>query len=169
MNMLNDRVTGMRDSDILAVINPSPADRVRSALITTPHLPSRIRDRTGAAIGVNYTPGGAVTVTSNHFIVQGPQIPIHTITHYHIHLYRIGSDNQNRSEDISPTEDCRKTVQIMKTLRDKHREWNQPSPIGFAYDTKSALFTTRALPFTTMNEDGQFSHNEIVGLPNSDG
>lgn len=106
-------------------------------------------------------------VTSNHFQLDTSRCP-KTITQYHVHLYRVGRDGHNSTEDIAAEEDTRKTVQLMRTLRDKHPEWTTP-PTGFAYDTKSALFTTRHLGLADVNTDGQPFHSEVVGLPDKNG
>jgi hypothetical protein len=158
----------MTDAAIQAIVIPPASERNRAALTANPYLPGHHRDRAGAAVGAQFpSTGGAVVITTNHFAVNTASSPA-TITHYHVHLYRVGQDNQNRSEDVASLEDVRKTVQVMKTLRDKHPEWCNP-PVGIAYDTKSALFTTRALGLREFNTDGQPFHSEIVGLPNSDG
>lgn len=158
----------MTDRAILAVINPPASERTnRAALTAAPTMPGKSAARAGPNIGAPVGISGALTVTSNHFPVNPDACPA-TITQYHVHLYRVGRDHANRSEDIAAEEDARKTVQVMKTLRTRHPEWMSP-PTGFAYDTKSTLFTSRALGFTAVNTDGQQFHSEIVGLPNKDG
>jgi hypothetical protein len=156
----------MSDRAVLAVINPPASQRDRSALTTAPIRPGQ-NNRTGLAIGASFSPGRALTVTSNHFPLRLDACP-NTITYYHVHLYRVGQDGHNRSEDVAGDEDARKTVQVMKTLRDKHPAWTATG-MGFAYDTKSALYTTRHLGLTEFNHDGQLFHSEIVGLPDRNG
>ena len=81
----------------------------------------------------------------------------------------MGRDGVNRSEDVAHEEDTRKTVQLIRRLRDKHSaEWAERG-IGFAYDGRSSLYTTHSLRLNATNTDGQPFLDEIVGLPDSNG
>lgn len=157
----------MTDSDILAVINPRPADRDRTGLIDaggySPVLPAQNVYRQQTPIGVPIGHDNRLVITTNHFVVTG-DAPT-AVTQYAVHLYRIGSNGADRSPDVAGEEDVRKTVQVMKSLLDRHtRDWG---PV--AYDTRSTLFTTSPLRLSARNAEGLPYLSEIVGLPNKDG
>ena len=165
---------GMTDASILAVINPSLADRNRSHLTENPTMPSLDTEfRRSTSIGAVITPSAAITVRANHFRINGANIPVGSITHYHVNLFRVRQSGAVMPADVSADEDIRKTTQAMKTLFARHPGWTAASvgaaPLGIAYDMRSALFTSRPLPGLSRNPSGEHCLEEIVGLLNQDG
>lgn len=165
-----ERSLGMSDNDIMAVINPAPAGRDRTGLVQAAsysvHMPAKNAYRNQTPVGAAVGHDGRVVITTNHFAVAG-NAPT-TVTQYAVHLYRVGSDGADRSPDVAGDEDVRKTVQVMKTLRERHpTDWG--ANVGYAYDTRSTLFTTKPLNLRGVNADDLPHVSEIVGLPNKDG
>jgi hypothetical protein len=173
----------MGPAAVLAVIRPSPADRNRTSLVTDPRLPKYVPNgpRETLKIGAQLPSTSAVRITANHFGFSAGFAPCQTIKHYHVHLYRLDRTGSIRvgakggDGDVAATEDARKTMQLMHKLIEAHPEWNNGSggrstaPLGYAYDTRSRLFTTAALPFPDRDANNMPCLTETVTLPAREG
>lgn len=159
---------GMSETDIRNVISPSPADRNRAALLTQYAMPSldewRFTNPIGAVLDM-----ALHTIRSNHFKVDLSGLPgaIHC---YHVHVYKHMRDGSISTEDCVAKEEFKTLTILLNSIRLKHKDWEKVGgkAVGFAYDGKSALFTSVRLPLVKQ-PDGSYVHTEDAALLNLDG
>jgi hypothetical protein len=158
---------GMSDRDILAVL--CPTNRDRSALIDNPRLPPHADWRSGT-IGFALQPGSH-TIRANYFRVNPTNIP-GRFFQYHVHIRAYDRTGALKTEDSSQTEDYRVNVALVMLLQTRHEsEWKviDGVPVGFTYDSRSTVFTTKRLPLPEKNSDDADFLAEDIAIPNLDG
>lgn len=165
---------GMGNAEILAVINPSAAERDRSGPMSRepgPRLPGHGDWRCSANIGAML--GSQHIVRSNHYRLDTNAL-VGAVHHYHVHIYKL-STGTSGADDVAGKEDLRINLQLLDTLRKRHADWQQVliegvrRPGKFAYDGKSALYTNGRLQLAGRNPENQPFHSEDVGVLNQDG
>jgi hypothetical protein len=134
---------GMTDRDISAVINPPACERVRK--VDNPRMPPLDEWRMRAPIGNALTSNPQHVVRANHFKVDFSNSPA-CIYHYHVHFYPIRK-GVVMDKDVGSSADSRVLVGLVNQLRKNHPDWETLSsrPLGYAYDGRSALFTSEDL------------------------
>jgi hypothetical protein len=157
---------GMTDRDIAAVL--CPTNRDRSAHIDNPRLPPHAEWR-GGTIGFALQPG-THNIRANHFRVNPANIP-GRFFQYHIHIRSYDRSGALKAEDTAQTEDYRTNVALLMLLQTRHAEWKTIDGVnvGFTYDSRSTVFTTKRLPLPDTNSDGQEYYAEDIAVPNLDG
>ena len=162
----------MTDADILKVINPSAADRNRSELVKgAVVLPTPAAWRDSVRIGKVLDPKKDV-VRSNYFLVKQPtgsKAP-GTIYQYAVHIYLANSKKSGTGaapENLSATMDSSESTSLIISLRKNHPEWFTVG--GCAYDGKSNVFTTNALPLPSRTAMDEPFISEEIFLMKRDG
>lgn len=157
---------GMSDREIMAIL--CPANRDRSELIDNPRLPPHAEWRNGT-IGFSLQPG-THTVRANYFRVNPSKIP-ERFYQYHIHIRAYDKSGVLKVEDAAQTEDYRTNVALVMLFQSRHPEWKNIDGVnvGFTYDSRSTVFTTKRLPLPETNSDGNDFLAEDIAVPNSDG
>eukprot|EP01039_Chlorochromonas_danica_P004141 gene4141-4546_t len=157
----------MSDAAILQVINPPAAERDRSAILAVGSfdLPAQSARRGERPIGAVLSSPQHI-IRSNHFQVNvsglSPQI-----AHYHVHIYRIAVDGSCDKKDRAAEGEDSQNMALLLKLFDRHRaEWGGS---GYAYDSRSALFTARRLNLPERNDSNQPFLQEDIGLPSVEG
>lgn len=160
--LASSRSVGMTDNDILAVINPPQSQRDRStmALADGYTMPSHAEWRMVPTLGAKLDE--RFPVRANHFLLDTTLIPSRIFL-YHVHIKKVETNGIVNTEDIASTEDARMTVSLLSRLRDRHPEWKGIAKLDFAYDTRSALYTTAQLPLTGNKI------SEIIGVRDANG
>jgi hypothetical protein len=173
-NLAATLATGRAAEDLLAVLNPTRADREsREGLVSQSSvvIPPHAAWRTSLRIGKVLNPENGHIISSNHFSIDHRRIPSFLYS-YHVHMYKVNRDGSVETTDCVSTEEFRNTTALMLALKKKHPEWGVNDPgFGFSYDNKSSLFTTQPLrfpPLSLNNRDEPYV-TEIIGLPNADG
>ena len=160
------RAPGNSDRELLAVLNPSQADRQRTTVVVNPRLPTLEPWRFRPAVGA------LNTVTSNFFRVDTSKIP-KKLYQYALHLYQFNVKlNQFDSTDCAGEEEDRILWTLYKKLAEKHPEWNLVSgKVGCAFSGRSVLFTTALLAFPSgsINAQGEAYHEENIAMPDLEG
>ena len=105
-------------------------------------------------------------VRANFFFVN-PSKMTGAIYVYHVHIYKVDVKGVVDSVDIASTEDTRITTSLLLQLKKKHPDWAAAK--GYAYDNRSALFTTAKLPLPTKNDRNEPLLSEIVGITTNEG
>jgi eukaryotic translation initiation factor 2C len=132
----------------------NPRDRDRSALIRSPHLPPHEPWRFDETIG---TP---VKLRSNFFAINPSGIP-GQLYQYAFHIRKYDRSGALQREDTAHEEDYRVNIALLMELKRRHQEWEG---VYFAYDSRSTIFSPRAIPLA----DGACIQQDVV-VPNNDG
>jgi len=164
--MANLQTTEMSDRNILAVINPPAAERVRtvSTVLLPPHETWRFAPRIGKALDPR-----SQIIRANHFQIDPRGVP-GALFQYAVHIYPFEFISKDfAKEDSAGKEDSRILMALLLEMRKKHPEWETAPGFGMTYDGRSLIFTTRELPFAGVNDSGEPFHIENLCLRNLDG
>jgi hypothetical protein len=105
-------------------------------------------------------------VKANFFYVN-PSTITGVIFNYHVHIYKVDRSGNIDTADIAGIEDTRVTTSLLLGLRKKHPEWT-PN-IGFAYDNRSSLFTSKKLLLPAKNDENKNFITDVIGVTSNEG
>lgn len=105
-------------------------------------------------------------VKANFFYVN-PALITGVIYNYHVHIYKVDRSGTIDTVDIAGSEDTRITTSLLLGLRKKHPEWS--TSIGFAYDNRSSLFTSKKLILPAKNDENKNFITEVIGVTSNEG
>jgi hypothetical protein len=174
------RGPGHGDGEILQVVQPSAADLATRQAHFSPEsqeggggsscaLPPVEEWRMTPTAGCVLNEASGQVVRSNHFLVNTRNIPP-TFFHYDLSIQPYDF-NGDLTEDSSKKEDYRVNVDLLSQLRDAHPEFEvvDGQRVGFVYDSRSCVVTTRALPLPDVSADDKACVSNELTLKNIDG
>lgn len=102
-----------------------------------------------------------------NFYYVNPSEMTGVIYNYHVHIYKVDRSGTIDTKDVAATEDTRVTTSLLLGLRKKHPEW--PASIGFAYDNRSNLYTSKRLILPSKNDKNENFLSEVIGITSNEG